>query len=335
LPIQEKQSQPWPSMTKSLSLSTRIPDELAGVRLDQALASLFPDYSRARLQGWIRAGQVRLDTRVPRPRDRVAGGELVAIEAELEAHDNWEAQPIHLEIVYEDEGILVINKPAGLVVHPAAGNYDGTLVNALLHYAPELALLPRAGLVHRLDKDTSGLLVVARTLPAHTRLVEQLQARAMGREYEAVCSGVLTAGGTVEAPIGRHPVQRKRMAVVPGGKPAVTHYRVVERFRAHTRLRVRLETGRTHQIRVHMAHVHHPLLGDPVYGGRLALPKGATPALVDTLRSFRRQALHAWRLQLTHPITGEEMAWEAPLPEDLEQLLEVLRQDAADGVAEA
>lgn len=315
-------------MRKSLSLSAAIPEEMAGSRLDQALAGLFPDYSRSRLQAWIRAGCVEVDGRRLRPRDRVEGGEQVRLRAELEANDNWEGQPIHLDIVHEDDALLVINKPAGLVVHPAAGNPDSTLVNALLHHAPELARVPRAGLVHRLDKDTSGLLVVARTLGAHTRLVEQLQARTMGREYEAVCVGVLTGGGKVDAPIGRHPVQRKRMAVVLNGKPAVTHYRVAERFRGHTRIRVRLETGRTHQVRVHMAHIRHPLLGDPVYGGRLQLPPGATEPLVEALRAFRRQALHAWRLSLIHPATGEAVSWEAPLPDDMVRLIEVLREDA-------
>jgi 23S rRNA pseudouridine1911/1915/1917 synthase len=232
-------------------------------------------------------------------------------------------------VVYADDCLLVLDKPAGLVVHPASGNRDGTLVNALLHHAPELAELPRAGLVHRLDKDTTGLLVVARSLAAHASLVEQLQARAMGREYEAVVVGVLSGGGTVEAPIGRHPVDRKRMAVVAGGRPASSSYRVLERFRGHTRVRVRLQTGRTHQIRVHLAHLHYPLLGDPVYGGRLRLPPGATPALVHAIRGFGRQALHAWRLSLRHPRTGEEMAWEASPPKDFAALLEALRVDAA------
>ncbi|MEJ2646721.1 MAG: 23S rRNA pseudouridine(1911/1915/1917) synthase RluD [Gammaproteobacteria bacterium] len=315
-------------MMKRIQLSAQIPDTLAGRRLDQALAELFPDYSRSRLQQWTRAGKVRVDGRPGQVKERVAGGEQVDVDAQLEAEVAPAPQPIPLAIVYEDEALLVIDKPVGLVVHPAAGNRDGTLQNALLHHDPGLAAVPRAGLVHRLDKDTSGVLVVARTLTAHKRLVEQLQARAFQREYEAVVWGVLTAGGTVDAPIGRHPVDRKRMAVVAGGKPAVTHYRVAERFRAHSRLRVHLETGRTHQIRVHMASVRHPLVGDPVYGGRLRIPAGATEALVAALRGFKRQALHAARLGLVHPLTGESMEWHSPLPADMVGLLEVLRADA-------
>ena len=314
-------------MHETIRLAARIPDEQAGRRLDQVLAELFPEYSRSRLSQWIKAGQVRLDDRLPRPRDPVQGGEQVLIEAELEPEGRVEAEAIPLEIVHEDEAILVLHKPAGLVVHPAAGNPAGTLQNALLHHDPGLAALPRAGIVHRLDKDTSGLMVVARSLAAHKSLVEQLQARTMGREYEAVVQRVLTAGGTIDAPIGRHGVDRKRMAVTPGGKPAVTHYRVLERFRGHTHVRVRLETGRTHQIRVHMAHIHCPLVGDPVYGGRPRIPKGTGEALRVALRSFPRQALHAVRLTLRHPLQGVEMSWESPLPEDMLALLAVLRTD--------
>lgn len=315
-------------MNQIIHLSARIPEELAGRRLDQALAELFPDYSRSRLTQWVRAGQVRLDDRLPRPRDRVLGGEEVVIEAELEEEGRVVAEDIPLDIRYEDTSILVIHKPAGLVVHPAAGNPAGTLQNALLHHDPGLAAIPRAGIVHRLDKDTSGLMVVARTLGAHKSLVEQLQARTMGREYEAVVQRVLPAGGTVDAPVGRHPVDRKRMAVTGGGKPAITHYRVLERFRGHTHVRVRLETGRTHQIRVHMAHIHCPLVGDPVYGGRARIPAGTTVSLREALQRFPRQALHAARLTLRHPETGKEMSWDAPLPEDMVRLLECLRADA-------
>jgi len=304
-----------------------IPAELDGKRLDQALAVLFQEFSRSRLQQWIREGQVRVDARVLRPKDKVFAGQQVSLQAELSPEGDWEAQAIPLDIVYEDPQLLVIHKPAGLVVHPAAGNASGTMLNALLHHAPQLENLPRAGIIHRLDKDTSGLLVVAKDLASHKTLVEQLQAREFTREYLAVVVGVMTSGGTVDAPIGRHPVQRKRMAVVERGKPAITHYRVEERFRAHSLVRVKLETGRTHQIRVHMAYVHYPLVGDPVYGGRLKLPRACTPALAEALRQFRRQALHAVRLGVVHPLTGEYLEWEAPLPADMQGLLAVLRED--------
>jgi 23S rRNA pseudouridine1911/1915/1917 synthase len=315
-------------MSESIHLSVRIPEHLRGHRLDQALAELVPEYSRSRLQQWIRAGQVTLDRRVPKTRERVQGGEQVRIEAELAPQSAVEAQAIPLSVVYEDADLLVINKPPGLVVHPAAGNPDGTLQNALLHHDPDLAALPRAGIVHRLDKDTSGLMMVARNLAAHNRLVAALQAREVHREYLAVVNTVLTAGGEVDAPIGRHPVDRKRMAVVSGGKPARTRYRVMERYRAHSLVRLQLETGRTHQIRVHMAHIHCPIVGDPVYGGRLRLPRGAGEALREALQTFRRQALHALRLSLAHPGSGEPVSWEVPPPADLQALIEVLRQDA-------
>lgn len=321
-------------MTSTQILHGEIPAACAGMRLDQALAQLFSDYSRSRLSQWLKAGQVRVNGELRRGRDKVWGGEEIEIQAELEELTAWEAEAIPLAIVFEDEQLLVINKPAGLVVHPAAGNPAGTLVNALLHHEPALSTIPRAGVVHRLDKDTSGLLVVAKTLPAQKSLVEQLQARRLLREYEAVVTGVITAGGTVEAPIGRHPVHRKRMAVTPNGKPAVTHYRVVERFRAHSWIRCRLETGRTHQIRVHMAHIHYPLVGDPVYGGRLRLPKGCSEALANTLREFRRQALHAGRLGLVHPQSGKHLEWKARLPADMEQLLADLHADAEDAALE-
>ncbi len=318
-------------MAETTRLSARVPESAAGRRLDQALAELFPDFSRSRLQQWIKAGEVTVDgVAETRPRARLEGGETVEVEAELPREARCEPQDIPLDILYEDDAILVLNKPAGLVVHPAAGNPDGTLQNALLHHDPALAAVPRAGIVHRLDKDTSGLMVVARTLAAHHALVGQLQSRSVGREYLAVAVGVMTGGGTVEQPIGRHPVDRKRMAVVAhGGKPAVTHYRVVERFRGHTLLRVRLETGRTHQIRVHLAWLKHPLAGDPVYGGRPRLPAGASALLRETLLAFRRQALHAGRLSLVHPASGESMSWEAPPPEDFRALLEALRADLA------
>ncbi len=301
---------------------------MAGSRLDQALAQLFPQYSRSRLQQWIKQGAVKVDHAVLRPRDAVHGGEDIELDVELEAAPEVRAEAIALDIVFEDEQILVVNKPPGLVVHPAAGNWEGTLQNALLHHCPELAVLPRSGIVHRLDKDTSGLMVVAKTLEAHKQLIDQLQARTVNREYLALVQGRVIAGGTVEGNIGRHPVDRKRMAVVAGGKPAVTHYRVAERFRHHTLLRVKLETGRTHQIRVHMAHIRHPILGDPVYGGRLRLPAGASEAFQETLRRFKRQALHAASLGLRHPATGEVLEWEAPLPEDMARLIGALHADA-------
>ena len=307
------------------TLHCTIPQSCSGQRLDRALATLFAQYSRSTLQRWIRDAQVRVDGEVLRPRDRVLGGEVVTVEPLETQITDYEAQNIGLDIVHEDDSILVLNKPPGLVVHPAAGNPDGTLVNALLYHAPRLRALPRAGVVHRLDKDTSGLLVVAKDLQSHAHLVQQLQARLFERRYIALVFGEMIAGGKVEAPIGRHPVERKRMAVVPGGKPAVTHYRVRERFAGLTLVDVRLETGRTHQIRVHLTHVGHPLVGDPLYGGRLRLPKAASPATVEILRGFRRQALHARTLGLRHPRTAQWLRWEAPLPIDLVNLLGVLR----------
>lgn len=319
------------TMSDSQSLQLEIPPHLAGQRLDQALAELLPDYSRARLQGWIKAGKVQIDGKDCRPRDKLRGGEKVAVQVEHEVQVTWEAEAIPLDIVYEDESVIVVNKPAGMVVHPAVGNYSGTLVNALLHHDASLEEVPRAGIIHRLDKDTSGLLVVARTLAAHHSLIKQLQARTVKREYEAVVTGVMTAGGTVEAAMGRHPVHRTRMAVVAhGGKEAITHYRVLERYRAHTHIRVRLETGRTHQIRVHMAHIRYPIVGDPVYGGRLRLPVQSSEVFAETLRTFTRQALHAAQLGFDHPQTGEPVEWAVPLPADMQHLLEVLADDRAE-----
>ncbi|MCB1877203.1 MAG: 23S rRNA pseudouridine(1911/1915/1917) synthase RluD [Chromatiales bacterium] len=307
-----------------------MPQSMSAIRLDQALAALFPDYSRSRLQQWVKAGRVKVDGEVLRAKDKVYEGQEITMEVEAEPLQQDRPQAIPLSLVFEDDHILVVDKPPGLVVHPAAGNRDGTLVNALLHHDPGLAAVPRAGVVHRLDKDTSGLLVVARTLPAHTHLVAALQARAFAREYEAIVVGVMTAGGRVEANIGRHPVDRKRMAVVAGGKPAVTHFSVRERFRAHSHLQVRLETGRTHQIRVHLAHLHYPLVGDPVYGKPARVPKGVSEPLAHVLRGFNRQALHARRLGLHHPLSGEWMEWESPRPSDLQGLLEALRSDRDD-----
>jgi len=308
----------------------RLDEGQAGLRLDQALAERLPEFSRSRIQQWIEQGNARVDGRQWRSRDRVRGGEEVELTPVLEIEPSSIAQPIALDILAEDEHLLVLNKPAGLVVHPAAGNPDGTLLNALLHHDATLAQLPRCGIVHRLDKETSGLLVVARSLQAHHSLVRQLQARNMGREYLALVVGEPGTGARIDAAIGRHPVQRKRMAVVSGGRQAVSDYRLVERFRGHTLLAVKLSTGRTHQIRVHMRHAGYPLVGDPVYGARPRPPKGAASVLVRALRSFPRQALHARRLTLQHPLTGELLAWEAPLPEDLDGLLRLLREDFAD-----
>jgi 23S rRNA pseudouridine1911/1915/1917 synthase len=304
-----------------------LPEDLAGKRLDQALAQLFPQYSRSRLTQWVRDGRVLVDGEVLKPKDKVLGGEEISLEPEVEADTQFQAEDIPLNIVYEDEAILVINKPPGLVVHPAAGNWSGTLQNGLLFHDPELAKVPRAGIVHRLDKETSGLMVVARTLEAHTSLVTQLQERTVKREYLALVQGQVISGGMVEEPIGRHPVDRKRMAVVASGKPAITHYLVEERFEGYTLLRVSLETGRTHQIRVHMAHIRFPMVGDPVYGGRARIPAGLSEEVREAILKFPRQALHATRLGLVHPVTGEEMQWEAPLPEDMQALLSSMREN--------
>jgi 23S rRNA pseudouridine1911/1915/1917 synthase len=317
-------------MTNStVRLSLSIPATQAGQRLDQALAELLPDYSRSRIKAWIDEGSVRVDGGERRPRDKVFGGEQVEIAASLPEETAARPQSIPLQVVFEDKHVLVLDKPAGLVVHPGAGNPDSTLQNALLAHDPQLAVLPRSGIVHRLDKDTSGLLIVARTLPAHTALVRMLEERSIHREYEAVCRGVMTAGGTVDAPIDRHPTDRVRMAIRHGGRESVTHYRVIRRFRAHTHVRVQLETGRTHQIRVHLAHVGYPIVGDKVYGGRLALPRGVSEETRTALREFPRQALHAARLQLEHPVKGKPIDVTSPLPADMAALLAMLAADAA------
>jgi len=313
-------------MEQRLREQAVIPEELAGQRLDQALARLFPAYSRSRLQAWLKAGELTVDGVARRPRDPVAGGEQVTLDTQLAAAGPaLEAEPLDLDVLHQDPHLLVLNKPPGLVVHPGAGNAGGTLQNALLHHFPELAALPRAGIVHRLDKDTSGLMVVARSLAARTALVAAMQARDVGREYLALVNGRFTGGGKVDAPVGRHPRERTRMASHPGGRPAVTHYRVEERFPAHTLLRCRLETGRTHQIRVHMALIRHPIVGDPAYGGRVRLPPAPDETVTEALRGFRRQALHATRLSLSHPVIGETLEWSAPPPADFTRLLEALR----------
>ncbi|AIR85285.1 23S rRNA pseudouridine(1911/1915/1917) synthase RluD [Erwinia sp. S63] len=315
-------------MAQQVQLTATVSEAQLGQRLDQTLAELFPDYSRSRIKEWILERRVSVNgTIIDKPKEKVFGGEQVSIDAEIEEAQRWEAQNIPLNIVYEDDDILVINKPRGLVVHPGAGNPDGTVLNALLYHYPPIADVPRAGIVHRLDKDTTGLMVVAKTVPAQTHLVETLQLREITREYEAVAIGTMTAGGTVNEPMARHSTKRTHMAVHPMGKPATTHYRIMEHFRAHTRLRLRLETGRTHQIRVHMAHINHPLVGDPLYGGRPRPPKGASDAFIAALRGFDRQALHATMLRLYHPITGIEMEWHAPLPQDMVDLIDALKAD--------
>jgi 23S rRNA pseudouridine1911/1915/1917 synthase len=321
------------SMDPSKSITqTRIPDESAGRRLDQALADLFPDYSRSRLTAWIKSGDVLVDGAIGIPRQIVRGGEAITLHAQPMQEVPLAPEAMPLDIRYEDADLLVLNKPAGLTVHPGAGQPAGTLQNALLHHDAKLAGIPRAGIVHRLDKDTSGVMVVARSLRAHAALVEALQARDVHRQYLAVVYGEMIAGGSVDAPIGRHPRDRLRQAVVegPAGKPAVTHYRVRERFRAHTLIECRLESGRTHQIRVHMAHARHPLLGDPLYGGGLKLPKGANTELVTTLREFKRQALHAEKLEFAHPVTGKLVSVVVEMPADMHALIAALRVDSAE-----
>ncbi len=311
------------------SHALRLPAQAAGLRFDRALARALPQYSRALLQAWIESGAVQVEGRPLRAKDKVLGGEQVRIEARLATQTAAAPEAIPLAVTFQDRALLIINKPPGLVVHPGAGNARHTLQNALLALDPQLALLPRAGLVHRLDKDTSGLLVVARTPEAHTALIAAMAARRIGREYLALSTGVMTGGGTIAEPIGRHRTQRTRMAVRADGRPAVTRYRIAKRFRAHTLVRVELETGRTHQIRVHLAHIGFPVVGDPLYAGRRRIPAGCTPALAAELHAFRRQALHAARLRLEHPLTGRELAWEAPLPEDMQRLLAALEADGS------
>jgi len=305
-----------------------VSEQFAGQRLDAALASMFPDYSRSRLQQWIRDGHVLLDGKRVRPRTKLAGDEILELNIPLDNHtDELQPQDIPLDIVFEDEDIIVLNKPAGLVVHPAAGHADGTLANALLHFDTELTRVPRAGIVHRLDKDTTGLMVVARNFRAHKHLVEELQQRTMKREYQAIVQGVITAGGTVDAPVGRHSRDRVRMCVRDDGKPAMTHYRVITRFREHTQVQLKLESGRTHQIRVHMQYIRHPIVGDPIYGGRQRIPPQADAEFIEQLRNFKRQALHAFRLSLVHPQSGKQLSWRSPLPDDMLQLLAALDKD--------
>ncbi|WP_199458899.1 23S rRNA pseudouridine(1911/1915/1917) synthase RluD [Vibrio owensii] len=315
-------------MAQQIVLTNTVKDSQLGQRLDQAIAELFADFSRSRLKEWLLAGKVQVNGEVvTKPRTKVMGGEEITLQAELEDEERWEAQDIPLDIVYEDEDIIVINKPRDFVVHPGAGTPDGTVLNALLHHYPDIAEVPRAGIVHRLDKDTTGLMVVAKTVPAQTRLVRALQKRNITREYEAIAIGRMTAGGKVDKPIGRHSTKRTLMAVAPMGKHAVTHYRVAEHFREHTRIRLRLETGRTHQIRVHMSYLQHPLLGDTAYGGRARIPTGASQELTEMIRGFDRQALHAVMLRFEHPVSGEELEFHAPVPDDMVEMTEALRKD--------
>jgi 23S rRNA pseudouridine1911/1915/1917 synthase len=317
-----------PEESDNEPIEVTVPEGLAGKRFDQALAEMFPEFSRSRLTEWIKSGDALLNGEIIKPKTAVNGGETVTLSAKQQTETDAEAEDIPLDIVYADADVLVVNKPAGLVVHPGAGNSHGTLVNALLHYDAELAGLPRAGIVHRLDKDTSGLMVVARSLRAHAGLIEQLSSRSVHRQYVAVVQGAMVAGNSVIAANDRHPTDRVRMAVAKvGGREAITHYRVREKFRSHTAIECRLETGRTHQIRVHMAYVKHPLIGDPLYGGSFKLPKAATEHLTATLRAFKRQALHAEKLSFVHPVSGETLSFESPLPQDMIELLASLRED--------
>ncbi len=303
-------------------------EESAGKRLDVVIAELFPEYSRSRLKIWIQQGQVLINGKVAKPKTKISGDEELQLSVQtIESETDCEAEDIPLNIVYQDDDIIVINKPADFVVHPAAGHYTGTLQNALLHFDESLAAIPRAGIVHRIDKDTTGLMVVARNLSSHKYLVDQIQRHEIVREYQAVVHGVMTGGGMVDQPIGRHPRDRIKMAVRENGREAITHYRLLERFREHSHIKVQLETGRTHQIRVHMSYLRHPLVGDPVYAGRHRVPAGAQPDLLNYLQGFKRQALHAWRLTLVHPDHGEEVSFEAPLPDDMTQLLALLQAD--------
>lgn len=316
-------------MTSRVEKQERIDPAHAGQRLDAVLAELWPDFSRSRITAWIREGKLRVDGGTVKPKLRVAGGERVELVAELEAHAELEPQAIEIEVLIDDPAFLVVNKPAGLVVHPGSGNPDGTLVNALLHFDPGLAPLPRAGLVHRLDKDTSGCLLIARTTASHRALVAAMKRREIKRSYQALVWGELIAGGTIDEPLGRHPVDRRRQVVRPDGRRAVTHYRVAKRLEGATLLDVELETGRTHQIRVHMAHVRHPIVGDPVYGRRGA-PAGLSEAQRQAWQQFPRQALHACRLRFEHPGTGEAVEAAAPVPEDMRALIDLLADHAAD-----
>tara|TARA_R110002072_G_scaffold55372_3_gene144394 strand:+ start:12077 stop:13021 length:945 start_codon:yes stop_codon:yes gene_type:complete len=310
-----------------LQLQIIIPEELAGSRLDQALSQLIPEHSRSRIQLWIKSGDVCVNKSIYKQRTEVHNGDIIDIDTEITNIEKHQAEAIKLDILHEDEALIIINKPAGLIVHPGAGNPNHTLVNALLHFDKDLDTVPRAGIIHRLDKDTTGVLVVARTLESHTNLVNQLQKRDIKREYQAIVCGQLTSGGTIENKLGRHPKQRIKMAVTSNGKTATTHYRLIKKYQHYTHLHVQLETGRTHQIRVHMSHIKHPIVGDPVYGNNGSIRKGVNPSLRDFISNFSRQALHAYSLSLTHPLTKIDMTFNADLPEDIQTLLTVLNQN--------
>jgi 23S rRNA pseudouridine1911/1915/1917 synthase len=310
-----------------IQMSAQVSTQDCGRRLDQVASELFTDYSRARLQTWIKAGQLRVDGQIQAPKQKLLGGETLTIDVYLEPEGDWQPEKIPLHIVHEDEHIIVLNKPENRVVHPAAGNRSGTLLNGLLYHCPQLESVPRAGIVHRLDKDTTGLMVVAKTLAAHTDLVAQLQARTVKREYEAVVTGVMTGGGLVDQPIARHQTQRTKMAVRPDGKEARTHYSLLQRFTGHSHVRLRLETGRTHQIRVHMAFIRFPIVGDDTYAGRFRIHAGASAEMREAVQNFGRQALHARELGLIHPASGESVSWDSELPEDMQSLLAVLAND--------
>ena len=311
-------------MSCKIQRQTTVAPQITGRRLDQLAVELFADFSRARIQEWIKAGDLTVNGARCKPRHKLYGGEHLSVVAYIEDEQRWQPQDIPVDVVHADEHLIVINKPDDIVVHPGAGVPDGTLLNALLYHFPELAALPRAGIVHRLDKQTTGLMVIARSLPAHTHLVEQLQSRTLGREYEAVVFGELTGGGSIDRPISRHPTQRTKMAIVLEGKEAITHYRLLERFTGYSHIHCRLETGRTHQIRVHMAAIHHPLVGDPLYLGRKRWSPGTPMELRSMIADFPRQALHAQALSLVHPVDGKLLSWQAPLPADMQRLLKAL-----------
>ena len=303
-----------------------IPARMKGARLDSSLSEMLPDFSRSKITSWIKSGDALINKKLFKPKDKSNGGEIVFLTLNQKDTNDWAAEKIPLNVVYEDEDIIVINKQFGLVTHPGAGNWTGTLANALLYYDPNLSRLDRAGIVHRLDKNTSGLMVIARNEKAQKYLVEQLQNHSVEREYSAIVYGHMIAGGTIDEPIGRDPRDRVKQAVLSNGKDAITHYRAIDRFKSHTHVKAILETGRTHQIRVHLSYVGHSLIGDPMYGGRIRFPKKASEELKDALLNFKRQALHSKKLTLIHPISGESMSWKIPLPDDMAGVLEVLKK---------